>query len=390
MTTVLPRTHVASRTIAVLGVDDSGLAFAAALSQAGHEVVLWEPPRPHRDAAVAHCESRVVKVSGCGGEGVAQLAAVTSDLFAALSVADTLVASVPPSCEAAFASFVLPLVEPRHTLVLPAGRLATLRHATWLRDRGRCTPPTLVESDVAPFVARRVAADHVHVDAMPLTPGFGVFPAERTERAMAVIRDLVPSGRTLPHVLAAGLSGVIPFLRAVALVLNGGGVERIGGAFRLFSDGFTPAVASVAAALDSERVTLGAALDLELPPAAETLAGLGLSPHAELWAAVRGSRVLDRETAAITGEPHLSRCGGADEAVFTVRPWVGLAEQLGVDTPVMKALLTCAAAMASGSTDGDGATGTFPGSSLQDLGIMGMPGEALMSFLQTGCERPAI
>jgi opine dehydrogenase len=372
---------VTSGTIVVLGADAAGLALAASLARAGREVVLWDGP-PSSGSIARRCAGSSVRVIENGAEEVVKLATVTTDLFAALAVTDTFVACTPPIGQATFASFVLPLIEPRHTLILPAGNLAALAYAKWLRDRGRCSLPTLVETDWAPFVAVREEPDAVRIVAAPAELSVGVFPSERTAAAFACVQSLLPGSRAAPHLPAAALAGVVPFLRAPTLLLNAGAIERAPDAFALFEDGFTPGVAGVAQKVDDERLSLGSALGLDLPAAAAALHALGLGPLGDLWEAVNGSRLLT--TVTTCSRVPDADMDPADEAAFVLQPWVEIAGLLGVDAPVAGGLLACATAASGEAGDGTRA----PGRSLKDLGLAGMSRETLTRYLETGSDAP--
>jgi opine dehydrogenase len=366
---------VAHGTVVVLGSEAPALALAATLSRDGHEVILWEAA-----GTVEACEG-TVKLSETEGESVVKLAAVTTDIFAALSVADMLIACPPAHAQSGFADFVLPLVEPRHTLVLPAGGLAGLGYAKWLRDRGRYALPTFVETDVAPFLTRRTGPGHVRIAASIGNLSIGVFPAERSAVAVPGVRRLLPGARAVPHLVAAALAGIVPFLRAPALLLNAGRIERGRGPFALLEEGFSPGVACLAEALDAERLAIGAALGQDLPEAAAALHELGLSPLGGLWAAVNGSRVLTREADLGDALAPSPTAGPSAEVVWILRPWAELADQIGVSAPVIKALHLCAATAAGGR-------GLAAGRSLKDLGIAGMSPAALVRYLETGSDEP--
>jgi opine dehydrogenase len=318
-------------------------------------------------------------LSGAGGEAVATLAATTSDPFEAMAAGDVLVTCASMHDQAVLNDLLLPLVEPRHTLVLLPGGTSSLAHAKWLRDRGRDAGglPTLVEGDTPPVVGHLSGPDRIHLSAIVANPGFGVFPACRTAAAMATLQELFPGARAHAHVVAAALAAVAPFLRAPTLLMNAAAVARPGAAFALFEDGFTPGVARVAEALDAERLALAAALGLDLPTAAEALCAWGLGPRGDLWAAVNGSFAFTHTTdAEATPADRL-----ADDVDYCLRPWVELAGQLGVPSPVARSLVGLY----------DVATGPEcrqTGWSLDDLGIAGMTAAALGRFLDTGNDEP--
>jgi opine dehydrogenase len=354
----------------VLGGDCASLVVAGRLALAGHRVLVWEAPLAS-GSILKPDERQKLTLLGMGGGAEAELAS-TSDLFAALAAGEVLVTCAQPSTQAAFADMVLPLIEPRHVLVLLPGRLGSLAFAKWLRDRGRQDLPTLVESDVAPFAGRLLTPGRLDVFAVAQRPGFGVYPASRTEPAMALLADLFPDARAHPHVLAAALASVEPFVRAPALLMNAAAADRAGPDWA-FPHGFTTGVARVAEALDGERLTLAAALGLTLPTAAEALHGWGLSPRGDLWSAVHGSLALTRAAEQSTPAEL-----AVDDVAFGLRVWVALADQLGVPLPVCRSLSTLFAAASEVQLDS--------GRTLDDLGIAGLSVAGLDRLLVQGSD----
>jgi hypothetical protein len=369
---------VPSGAVVVLGGGGAGLALAGRLALDGHRVVLWEAPLG-REPGVLPGECPQLRFGGAGGEAVATLAAATSDPFEAMAAGDVLLSCASPRERTGFTDLLLPLVEPRHTLVLMPGSLGSLAHAKWLRDRGRGAGglPTLVESDTPPLVGHALGPDRIQLSAIVANPGFGVFPACRTVAAMVMLRELFPGAQAYAHVVAAALAAVVPFLRAPASLMNAGALARTGAAFSLFEDGFTPGVARVAEALDAERLALAAALGLDLPAAAEALCAWGLGPRGDLWAAVNGSFALTRTPDSET-TPADRLAGDVD---YCLRPWVELADQLDVAAPPCRERV--------GGKDGATRPGRRQtGWSLDDLGIAGMTAAALGRFLDTGNDEP--
>ena len=356
----------------VLGGDVAQLIVAGELVRTGHHVVLWHAP-PATGPREAGVEEPRVTQDEAGIEGEAIFAGVTSDTFGALSAADLLIGRASPQGLSEVADHVLPLIEPRHTLVLLGGGMHVLAAAKWLGDRGRRVGATLVASDTMPL-AERFA--HERLDsAAPLAvhAGFGVFPALRTEATMVSLLDLFPTAKAHANVLAAALSTIEPLLSAVLLFMNLGAVERSCSGCLPFGDGFTPGIARVAETLDRERLAIAAALGLDLAKAVDALHAWGVSPLGDLWAAVNGSRVLRQSLG--TGASCARRL--AADAALWLRPWAELAAQLDVPAPLTESLAElCKVAVGAVSRD--------VGWSLDDLGISGMSGEALQRFLMSG------
>jgi opine dehydrogenase len=367
-----------SRPVVVIGGDPAALVVAGRLALDGHEVVLWESPALD-GPVMSPCERPCIRMSGTGGDGEARLAAVTSDPFRALATGDMLLTRASPHGHSGLTDQVLPLLEPRHTLVLLEGGLYSLVLAKWLRDRGRSDLPTIVASDTAPFLGYGTAPGRARVSAIATGLGFGVFPACRTEAAITVLKDLFPTATAHAHVVAAGLAAVEPFLRAPALLLNLGGVEGRQAGFSPFEDGFSPGVARVAETLDAERLALAAALGVVLPTAAESLHAWGLAPSGDLWGAVNGSFALTHMSDADAAQAERL----ADSVAFGLRLWVELAEQLDVPSPVARSLVVLYDAHTGGAAKD-------AGWSLGDLGVAGMSRETLERFLATGSDEPAV
>ncbi len=358
---------MAGHRVLCVGTHPESLLLGGCLTLAGHEVVLLEtrPPGSKADAGAAGQSLRLLTASG---EHDVRFAAVTSDPFEALGASDVVLICTPPHALSAVMALVLPLAEPRHTLVFLPGGLSGLACATWLRDRGRVDLPTFAASDAAPFSGRALADGRTEVLAATAMPGFGVFPSSRADAVWPVLADLFPGAHLFPHVAAAALASPLSFVRAPALLLNAG--SRVAGETP-FAAGFTREVARVAAALDAERLALGAALGLDLAAAPQTLSRWGIAPLGDLWATVHGSFVLTSAGASdAAADDQL-----ADDVRYCLRPLVDLADELRVPLPLTRALVTLGTAL-----DGRGEEGW----SLTDLGLAGVATGGFARYLHSG------
>ncbi len=360
--------------IVVLGGDALGFALAADLALGGRRVVLYETTA--REALIAPIrERRQITVHGSGGTKVATLSLVTDEPFAALAAGNVLLATVPAHAQAMFGEFLLPLVEPRHLLVLCRGGLGSLALAHWLLLRGRqpSNLATFVETDLEPFVCRKMGADSVVVHGAPSRLGLGVFPAARTVGALGRLAEVLRGAWAYPHAAAAGLGAVGVLLHAATVVMNAGRCERPAGEFLLYDDGLTPGVAAVVEALDAERRRLSAALGYAQTPIAQALAAADLGPGGDLWATVHGSRALS-EVRAPSGPRAPWLTGGIP---FVLRTWAELGRQLDVPVDTIRAVIRLADA-AAGFDSWSG------GRSLADLGVEGLTRVSLDRYLRVG------
>jgi opine dehydrogenase len=113
-------------------------------------------------------------------------------------------------------------------------------------------------------------------------------------------------------------------------------VEYARGEFYFYEEGVTPAVCDVITALDAERRAIGKTLKYALLPVDAAFHAAGFGPKGDLWATINGSRMLTQLRA-----PGAIRTRWLTEDVpYGLAAWASLADQLGVETPVMDALVT--------------------------------------------------
>lgn len=324
--------------VTVLGGGNTGFSIAATLARAGHEVLLWEHPDfahtldPIRD-------SRTITLDGPnGGPGV--LSGVTTDASAACDWAEILVCSVPSYAHAAFAEALVPHLRPGQIIALLPGNLGSLAFARALEAAGK-TGVIVTESDTAPYVCRKSAPDRAVIWGTVPALGIGVWPATQTAEAMPPLAELFPGARPYAHVIEAGLSALNPVVHPPGVLMNAGRIERSRGEFWFYEEGVTPGVVRAIEALDAERLAVGRALGLDLTPVAAAFAGAGFGPASpDLWAVINGSRMLT----ALRAPGALDTRWLTEDIPCGIGAWVALGDALGIDTPMMDALVTLASA----------------------------------------------
>jgi opine dehydrogenase len=364
---------VSPDSVVVLGASNTGVSIAAKLALEGKRVVLWEAPAFEEALApiAAHNE---VRITGTAGEGVARLAATTTNPEEALAAGDVLIAAVPSYAHTAFADLLVPHLESRHILALLPGNLGTLEFAARLRAEGKSTgDPLLVEADTAPYVCRKLAPDHAHIWGVVTQLGIGALPGSAADAAEDALRPLFPGLKPYPDVLWAGLSALNPVVHPPGVLMNAARIEEAGDTFRFYNDGLSPAVATMVEALDGERLAVGRALGLSLLPVAEGFATCGFGPAGDLWATINGSRMLTQLRAPGSLETRWL----SEDIPFGIRTWAELGESLGLEMPVARSLVTLGDVLI-------GEDSWISGRSLADLGIAGLRSDELRIYAETG------
>ena len=345
-----------AKRVTVLGGGNTAFSMAANLALAGFETLVWEHPDfaqtldPIRDSLTIHLD-------GTARTGAAKLAGVTTDPAEALAWSETLVCSVPSYAHAPFVEQLRPHLRPGHLLALLPGNLGALAVANALREAG-VAGVIVAESDTAPYVCRKSGPDRAVIWGTVSGLGIGVEPASQTEEAMPVLRQLFPGAVAYGSALEAGLSALNPVVHPPGVLMNAGRIERSRGEFWFYEEGVTPSVVKVIEGVDRERLALGAALGLNLKPVAEAFHAAGFGPQGDLWATINGSRMLT----ALRAPGQVETRWLTEDIPYGLATWALLGDRLGVETPVMDALVTLASAM----------LGLDFRAETRDLGILGL------------------
>lgn len=357
--------------VTVLGAGNTGFAVAANFALRGVEVTLVEHPS-FAGALAPILESRSIRLHGVAGEGMAQLATVTTDPRVAAEN-DLLLLIVPAYAHRPFAEFIGPHLRAGQSLVLMPGTLGALEFAECLRGQGRdplAEGIVLAETDTAPYVCRKTAPDAATVWGVVSGLGLAAYPAWATEILARQLGPLFtrdgysgsPPGVTCyPHILACGLSAMNPVVHPPGVLMNAGRVERSRGEFYFYDEGVTPAVCKVIEALDEERLALGRALDLELTPVAEAFHAAGFGPKGDLWATINGSRMLT----ALRAPGAINTRWLTEDVPYGLSAWADLGDALGVETPVMDSLVRLGLVVTN-------LVGKETGRGLSQLGLTGL------------------
>ncbi len=327
--------------VTVLGGGNTAFSMAANLALAGWEVLLWEHPDFAQTIDPIR-KSLTIHLDGSAGTGAARLAAVTTDPGEALAWSETLVCSVPSYAHQPFLEQLRPHLEPGHLIALLPGNMGALAFASSLRAAG-IDGVIVAESDTAPYVCRKSAPDRAVIWGTVTGLGIGVEPASQTAEAMPVLRTLFPGAVAYGSAMEAGLSALNPVVHPPGVLMNAGRIERSRGEFWFYEEGVTPSVVKVIEDVDRERLALGEALGLRLTPVAEAFHRAGFGPAGDLWATINGSRMLT----ALRAPGQVETRWLTEDIPFGLATWSSLGDRLGVDTPVIDALVTLASATLS-------------------------------------------
>lgn len=317
--------------IAVLGAGNIGLAVAAYLCHAGHQVALWSPSGA--STAALGGAQRPLCYTGVV-EGVAS-PEIAPDLPAALRRADAVFVALPANAHASVLGQLGRQIDPGQTVILSASSSV----GALLLDReqaARGLRNTIAAFGSTPLTARREAPTRVRILTQRKLLDMAALPQERGAQALALCTALFGAHfRLNGDILTMSLANVNPIAHGALALCNITRMERAENWPQYHH--MTPYVARLIKAMDAERIALGAAA--------------GNAPGAIDAHFHNSFGVPQTDLATMAAEIHRRRGGPPgptdplhryvlEDAPFGLAFHAALARVLAVPVPVTQAVLT--------------------------------------------------
>jgi opine dehydrogenase len=361
-------------TVAVLGASHGGLTTAADLTLAGHTVRWWSRTP---SALTAVRAAGGITLVGDGQRRAAAPAVVTDDLSAAVKGADVIVAPLPATSHDDLAVRLAPLLTDGQVVLLAPGTLGTFAMARAIARAGGRLPLAFAETATLPYLTRKSGPAEVHVAVRAANLPVGVFPADRTDAALARIAPLYPAVRRCADALDAALGNAGPVIHPPLVLLNAGAID--GGRFDIHVAGTTPTIRRLIDVVDAERVAARAGWGYAAPHyelatyydearAAEGFYGAGAR------ARVAESRIFDETL----GFDHRYV---TEDVVLGLSLFESAGRTVGVDTPAITGLLQVFGVLLARRLGGDGRA-------LERLGLGDFALREIRALLREGWASP--
>ena len=325
--------------VSILGAGAGGAAAVAELTQAGHEVVLW-----NRSAATLAPFQALggVRYSGVLGEGIARPRLITATLVEAIAGADAAVVTLPTFSHAPVARALAEAGWPsdRPVVLNPGHTGGALDFAQAWRGVRSDLPP-IAEFSTLTYVARKYQSDSVTVTGRAKQVRAAALPGG--DMALRVACELFPGASPVGDVLASALANANLVLHPPGSVLGAAWVEATHGDFTFYVQGMTPGVARTMRALDDERLAVAAAFGHRLPNLVEEMKLIGtvepsVTDSQDFVAAIAGGEANQRIKAPDSLQHRYYR----EDFGHGLLPFLELAAIAGVETPVALSLFTLA------------------------------------------------
>lgn len=316
--------------IAVLGAGNGGQTMAADFALRGYTVRLWEDTTFY-DRLDNLPNTRKIIIYG-KINGAPTLDLVTDDIEEAVNGASYICVVTPSFAHENIARQLKGVVKSGQTILLYPGAFSSLVFRRILAD----TCPVVAEVNNLPYDTRVKSPGKVFCTGInPVNIAF--LPTAKGAEMLEELRNLHPFQRLYGDVLECGLSIVNPSLHSGACLLNIGAIEQpCRGGFHMYEH-FTPGAAKVDIALDAERKSIGAAFGYVLRPI-EDFAGKP-EEYTWTWQDLYMQMHGDISLTQISGPNDIFSRYLTEDCPFGLVPWAALADMLGIDTPIMDAII---------------------------------------------------
>ena len=322
--------------IAVLGSGNGGCAVAFDCAAHGHQVRLFDFEQFSKSIEAVqenggiHCEGEL--------EGFQPVDYAGYAVEKVLEGAEIIYAVGPAYSTKPFAEACKPhLKKGQIVIVCPSscGGAIEFKNGAGLelRDEGII----VAETSTLPYAVRLLEPGKIRI-FNKLKGGLflAALPAKKTDTVLEQVRDVYPTMSAAKNILQTSLQNGNPVIHPPITLMNVALIERTKGDFDFYHEGVTPAVGRLVEAVDRERITIGKKLGVEVIPDPE----LGVMQGYMLEATYDTGFITAPGFAGVKAQSSLDYRYFNEDVGYGLVFLQKLGEQVGVETPVMSAVIT--------------------------------------------------
>lgn len=324
--------------ITVLGSGNGGCAVAFDYAAHGHQVSLFDFEQfPQSIKAVQnnggiHCEGEL--------EGFQPVAYAGHQIEKALDGANLVYAVGPAYSTLPFAEACKPhLKQGQIVVVCPGscGGAIEFKNGAGLdhQDEG----VIVTETSTLPYAVRLLEPGRIRIFNKLASGLFlAAVPAKNTDFVLEQVKDVYPAMRAAKNILQTSLQNGNPVIHPAITLMNVALIERTQGDFDFYHQGVTPAVGRLVKAVDQERIAIGKKLGVDVIPDPE----LGVMQGYMTEATYDKGFNTAPGFAGVKAQPSLDYRYFNEDVGYGLVFLQKLGEQVGVDTPIISAVITLA------------------------------------------------
>lgn len=253
------------KNVAILGGGNIALATSVELSSLGFKVNMFELPEFSSNIRPI-METGGIEFSGMAGSGFAKLSKVTTDIEEALRGVGIIILTVPAFAHKVFVETSIPHLQDEQIFLIATGYFGCLRFAKAIYNTGKQV--LLAEMNITPYTCSKTGPAQLYINGK--REGKGTFiaalPARDTLRALDHIKNIYPGITPVPNVLQTSLDNINWIIHPPVTLLHKGLVERSSDYTLPLKDSIPLSVVRLMENMERERLKLGKAFGLDLPP----------------------------------------------------------------------------------------------------------------------------
>lgn len=344
--------------IAVIGAGNGGQAIAGHMAAIGHEVRLYARRQEQVDDLNMKSEIRLTgKLNGLVGK----LALVTNNMADVIIGADIIMVATTASAHKVLAQIMAPyLTNGQHIVLNPGRTCGALEFKNTLIENGCNKRLYIAEAQTLVYACRIMMTGEVNIIGIKDRVLISALPASDTEAVIKKLKPMYTCFYPAKNILQTSFENIGAMFHPSVVLFNEATIER-GHQFYFYRE-MTPALANFIETLDKERLAVAKAYDIDIISAKDWVS--------YAYEGVRGNSLCERmqnnpayyEILA----PTTINCRQITEDIPTgIMPMSALGKVVGIETPVMDALITMCSTLLKHNFRIDGRT-------LESLGLEGL------------------
>jgi opine dehydrogenase len=364
------------RKIAVLGAGNGGCAAAADLTLRGYEVRLFS--RSESTIAKLAKRGEIELIEG-GEKKSAAPFFMSPHLPPVVQGVDLIIVAAPAVAHEYLAqNLASHLNDGQQILLNPGHTGGTLHFLNLLRTLGCRADIQLCETVTLSYICRMPEPGKVEVYRRTTNLRCAAFPGKHTAELVREVQAVFPNVVAAENVFETGFSNINAIMHPAGMLGNAGWIEKTAGDFLWYREGVTPAIGAWIDAVDGERLAIVRSLGLKPLRFVDIFHQAGLTTAEARDSGSAYQAIHDSEpNMTIKSPSSLDHRYIREDIGYGLVPMAQIGKMLGVQTPVMNALIT----LASTALGVDFRT---TGVTLEKMGLAGVKPENLPTVLRDG------
>lgn len=356
-------------TWAIIGGGNGGQSLAGHLAIQGFPVRLYDI-FPETIEAIQ--ELGGIHVDGAVN-GFGPLEQATNQIADAVKDADIVMIVTPAIAHRSIARECAPyLKDGQIVFIHPGSTGGALEFKQELQKLGCTTAVTLAESNSLLYACRCSEPGRASIFGVKKELTVAALPAEDNQLVMDKVKPAFPQMKPGRHVLETSLGNPNAIMHPAPTLLNASLIESDRN-WLYYYDGITPSIGAFVEALDLERIAIGRAFGLDLPP---------IRSWYKLAYGVSGNSLCDvvRANAAyasVKGQTQLQTRYLLEDIPMGLLPMVSIGKALGIEVVRMENVINLAQFLLGEDLCARGRT-------IEALGLAGKTIEEILEFVNTG------